>query len=257
MKPTYAVLRTHGGLGNQLFQVLFARLLAEHEGLELRETHDLRYRHAFARSGAVAAAGAPHRWQSMVSAARVPKLLQRFFGRAEGTWRLGRSVYLDSYFQQATAYTAFSPQAIARHLQRFADELGLRPADLDACLVHLRVGDFFSDRATAKAHVLERLQAVPDGARLMTNDEALLGEPELASAMAARNAALISTQGMAAEGVLRTMARYTRIDANDSTLTFWSSVLGGCEVPLRDESLRACRDFLVRCRAAGHTEGQA
>lgn len=245
---SYIVLRTHGGLGNQLFQVLFARLLAEHDGLELREIHDLRYSHAFVRSSAVAAASAPHRWQRIVSAARVPKVLQRFFGRAEAPLRLGRSFYLDSYFQQATHYTAFSPQAIARQLQRLADELGLCPADLDACLVHLRVGDFFSDRAAAKTHVLKRLEAVPDGAHLMTNDEALLREPEVASAMATRNVILISTQGMAAECVLRAMARYTRIDANDSTLTFWSSVLSGCEVPLRDEGLRACRELLIRCR---------
>ena len=257
MKPVYVVLRTHGGLGNQLFQVLFARLLAEHEGLELREIHDLRYLHAFARSGAVAAAAAPNRWQRMVSAARVPKLLQRGFGRVEAPLRLGRSVYLDSYFQQATHYMAFSSHAIARHLQQLAHELGLRPADLDVCLVHLRVGDFFADRVAAKAHVLERLQAVPDGACLMTNDEALLGESEVALAMAARNVRLIGTQGMVAEDVLRTMARYARIDANDSTLTFWSSVLGGCEVPLRDEGLRACREVLVRCRAAHHTEAHA
>jgi hypothetical protein len=257
MRLKYVVLRTHGGLGNQLFQVLFARLLAEHEGRELREIHDRRYSHAFERSSTVATAGAPNRWQRMLSAARVPKLLQRFFGRAEAPWRLGRSVYLDSYFQQAMPYTVFSSQAIARHLQQLADELDLRPADLDVCLVHLRMGDFFADRAAAKAHLLARLLAVPDGARLMTNDEALLGEPEVESAMAARNLSLISTQGMAAEGVLLNMARYTRIDANDSTLTFWSSVLGGCEVHLRDEGLRACRELFVRCRAADHIEAHA
>jgi hypothetical protein len=68
----------------------------------------------------------------------------------------------------------------------------------------------------------------------MTTDEDLLCAPEVVELMAARRAKLVSTKAMPAEHVLRTMACYRRIDANDSTLTFWSSVLGGCEATLRD-----------------------
>lgn len=246
----YVVLRTHGGLGNQLFQVLLGRLFAEREGRTLLEVHDTRYRHAFVRSSALERGHSPSRWQLIVSAARVPKLLQRVLGLGEAPWRLGQTVYLDGYFQRADLYSSFSAEKISNQLQRLADELTIGRADVETCLVHLRVGDFFSDRAMAKAHVLERLQHIPAGARVMTNEESLLGEPEVVRAMAERDASLISTNGMSAEEVLRTMARHQRIDANDSTLTFWAAVLGGSQVGLRNDRLRACRDLLVQHRLA-------
>jgi hypothetical protein len=40
-----AILRTHGGLGNQLFQVLYGRLFAEQFRLDLVEVHDISYNH--------------------------------------------------------------------------------------------------------------------------------------------------------------------------------------------------------------------
>lgn len=242
---TFVVLRTHGGLGNQLFQILFGRLYAEAHGIVLREVHDARYPHGFARSEALKRGGSPSMWQSIVSAARVPKVLERVFGRNEGAWRFGRSVYLDGYFQSAAVFGQFAAARVGAHLDALADELAIGQAELDICLVHLRVGDFFVDKKAAHAHVLERLTEVPTGAHVMTNDECLLSYPDIAAALAARGAVIVGTAGMPAEDVLRTMARYRRIDANDSTLTLWASVLANSQVRLRDARLRECRDFLL------------
>ena len=82
----------------------------------------------------------------------------------------------------------------------------------------------------------------------MTNDEDLLLDPKIATVMAERQVELVSTRDMTAEQVLRTMARYCQINANDSSLTFWSSVLAGGEVKLCDNRLRACHDVLVNYR---------
>ncbi len=244
----YAVLRTHGGLGNQLFQVLFGRLFCEQSGLTLCEVHDNRYRHGFPRSMALTRGREPSYWQKQVSAVRIPKLIERACLQSEAPWKFGRSIYLDGYFQRVENYTLFPANAIMRQLDRLSNELAIEPADLEPLLVHLRLGDFFADRVAAQEHVMDRLVRIPKGAHVITNDETLLHEPDVAAVMQMNNTKLISTQGMAAEEVLRTMARYRRIDANDSTLTFWSSVLGGCEVLLRDNRLRACRDLFVRCR---------
>lgn len=46
------VVRTHGGLGNQIFQILYARLLAH--GREPKLIHDANYPHAFGLSTAFA-----------------------------------------------------------------------------------------------------------------------------------------------------------------------------------------------------------
>jgi len=243
----YAVLRTHGGLGNQLFQILFGRLFAERHGLTLCEVHDLRYRHAFPRSEALVRGGRPSRWQRVVSAARFPKLLQRYLGQAEVPFKLGRSVYLDGYFQRAECYAQFPNEAIARQLQRLADELNIIPAYLETRLAHLRVGDFFANRDKARAHVIERLQKMSAGASVMTNDESLLREPDVASVMSSRGVKLIGTEAMAAEEVLRTMAQYAGVDANGSTLAFWASVLGGARVAFANAALRETNEMLKKC----------
>ncbi len=244
----YAVLRTHGGLGNQLFQVLFGRLFAEQRGLVLLEVHDLRYPHAFPRGLALARGGDPSQWQRWFSAARIPKLLERVWGQLNRPWQLGRGFYLDDYFQRAENYARFPDDMIARQLQRFANELAIEPIKHELWLVHLRLGDFFTDRTAALEHVKKRVLQVPQGSHVMTNDENLLRDPEVLEILASRSVELVSTKDMPAEQVLRTMARYRRIQSNGSTLTFWSSVLGGCEVRLSDERSRACRDLLAQHR---------
>jgi hypothetical protein len=93
-----------------------------------------------------------------------------------------------------------------------------------------------------------RLQNVAEGSTVITNDETLLQEPEVVAFMTSRALKLVSTKAMPAEDVLRLMARYRAIDANDSTLTFWASVLGGGEVTLRDPRLHSCHELLTDCR---------
>ena len=69
------VVRTHGGLGNQLFQLLYGRLLAERHRATLYELHDIRYEHAFARSRELAGRPAPPPPARPISSLRLPKIL--------------------------------------------------------------------------------------------------------------------------------------------------------------------------------------
>ena len=242
------ILRTHGGLGNQLFQILYGRLFSECMGASLKEIHDLRYPHAFSRSGLLVRGEKPTPWQAFVSAARIPKVLHRTVARIEKPLSLGRSFYLDGYFQGVEFYKPFTAKALTRHLEILANELSIGSANLDVCLVHLRVGDFFADVATAKMHIIERLKNTPTGSHVITNDESLLDDPDIAPFIELRALKLVTTVGMPAEEVLRNMARYRRLEANDSTLTFWSSVLGGSELSIKDKTLRDCHDFLKKHR---------
>jgi hypothetical protein len=220
LKARFLVARTHGGLGNQLFQILYARLLAEKQGSELRETHDLRYPHAFARSQEIQTAGNPDFWQGRVSALRVPKILGRALGRAEMPWQWMRTVYVDGYFQQADHYACFDSSRIAHHIRRLSGELDIRPAEEDRHLVHIRLGDF-----------------------IMSNDEALLRTPAIGQELKRKNIIIVSTEGAAAEEVIRRMARFSHIDANDSTLSFWASILGGGSLQLSNAVLQQSHTF--------------
>lgn len=233
------ILRTHGGLGNQLFQILYGRLFAEAQHCGLRELHDQRYEHKFDRAAVPSPAPAPSNWQRAVSAARIPKVLQRVVGRAETPWRCAGDWYLDGYFQTDFQYRAFEDGAVHRELCRLASELGIGPSQDETCLVHLRVGDFFGDNEAALRHVTTRLRTIPAGAHVITNDEALLEDPEARALLDARQGRLITTADFSAEDVLRTLARYRVVDANDSTLTVWAHVLAGTQVDFQNLRLSA------------------
>jgi hypothetical protein len=235
--PEFAVLRTHGGLGNQLFQILFARSFAEQHGLILREVHDQSYDHAFPRSTALKHAGTPSTWQRAISAIRVPKISSHKFGRAEKPWKLRHTTYLDGYFQNVEPYQLFPADIIRCQMGSLADELQIRPADGTGNLVHLRLGDFFDDQKSAREYAKLRLEAIQDGSDLMTNDEELLNEPNLADIVNRKRANLVSTKGLQAEEVIRKMSCYSQIDANDSTLAFWAAVLGGRTLNLTNKFL--------------------
>lgn len=241
------ILRTHGGLGNQLFQVLYGRLFAEKSGLALKEIHDARYKHAFPRSAALRLpASQPTPLERRISALRIPKVLQRVRrGPEQPVWLFG-TAYLDGYFQDAAAYAPFGRDAVGRHLRQLGSELGIGPAYIDQCLVHLRVGDFFKTRDDAREHVLQRLSTVLPNSSIMTNDEALLAESPIVALLDETRCKLVTTNGFSAEQVLRLMAAYRHLDANDSTLVFWASVLGGCQTTLRNAGLAATRDLFAR-----------
>lgn len=245
-----AILRTHGGLGNQLFQVLYGRLFAEKFGLNLREVHDTRYKHAFQRSAAMRRQSqplGPH--ETVVSALRIPKVLQRVFrGSEQPMWLFG-TAYLDGYFQNPASYAIFDSEAIGRQLRALGSELSIQPAHINQCLVHLRLGDFFKSRSHARDHVVQRLAAVAPNSSVMTNDEELLAEDAIAALLATKGCSLVPTAGLPSEDVLRLMASYRRLDANDSTLVFWASVLGGCHAPLRDQRLRATQELFLNSRS--------
>ena len=240
------ILRTHGGLGNQIFQVLYGRLYAELFMLDLIEVHDSSYKHAFPRSTALRQANkAPALHHIFLSSLRIPKVLHRLTRKPERAIWLFGDAYLDSYFQDAGSYAIFKSEAIDRHLRLLAAELSIRPAHIDQCLVHLRVGDFFKSKNDAREHVVQRLSTVGPHSSIITNDEELLAEPIIAALLKAKNCTLISTAGFPAEEVLRLMASYRQLDANDSTLVFWASVLGGCQTALHHAGLRATREMFA------------
>lgn len=231
------VLRTHGGLGNQLFQILYGRLFAEKHSCKMFVVHDMNYRHQFPRAMVPLAAMPPSGWKAVISAARIPKFLQRGLRGDEKPWRFLGVWFLDGYFQDENQYLNFDDESIQRQLLCLASELRISPAQNDAHLVHLRLGDFFCNQDSAIRHIIDRLSYIPIGSHIITNEESLLNNPEVKELMAKRCACLVTTIGFSAEDLLRTIAGYRQIDANDSTLIFWAHVLSGSQVSFRSPRL--------------------
>jgi hypothetical protein len=237
-QPGCVVLRTQGSLGNQLFQLLYGRLLAQKLGLPLHEVQETQHRQEHPRYLPPAANPPPNSLQMRISNWRVPRLLRMVLGwRFERPLRLGKDWYLDGHFQMSKQYLLFAQQDLRHQLLSLATELGIGPASLDQCLVDLQLGDFFGHPHVAKLHAMTRLSACPEGSCLMVSDEALLHDPVLIGLMAARRAKLISTQGLSPIEVLRTMSRYKRLDSDHGTLAVWCRLLAGTQVRFQETRL--------------------
>ena len=123
------IIRTHGGLGNQLFQLLYGRLLAHSRGLDVREVHDDGYYHKFARADKPKVAMHPTAVQATLSRLRFPKIFNRLLKFKETHIKIGRDFYIDGYFQDEQVYRSFQRELIKRQLQTLALELDSKPAN--------------------------------------------------------------------------------------------------------------------------------
>ena len=234
------IVRTHGGLGNQIFQLFYARLFASQNRALLFEVHDLRYPLAFRRSEELSQNPAPHGVRKILSSLRLPKIMDRL-KKGRNHVRIFDTVYLDGYFQRKEDYVAFSDKMIRDELLRLRSELGISSTPTRDHGVHLRMGDFFTTEATLMEHLTVRLARMRVGADIITNEETRLATPAVRAALAAVGAQVIPTGNMSAEDVLRTLATFKEVDGNDSTLLFWASVLSGMVCDFKTVELRDLR----------------
>lgn len=242
------ILRTHGGLGNQIFQVLFARLYAGQCNASLCELHDANYRHEFIRSKALEVASDRAGFgEAFLSSMRIPKVLNRIGWNDDEFFSILDSVYLDGYFQSAKQYIRFEPSRIGNELRDIRDELRISTIKKRGHLTHLRLGDFFNSSEAARLHVIERLGKCKSGSTIITNQEALLNTPEIELILKNNDCELQTTEGYSPEEIIRLMSQFQNIDANQSTLTFWASVLGECNVEFNSPILEEANKFFKKC----------
>jgi len=218
------VVRTHGGLGNQLFQIFYARLCADKEPLVV--IHDDNYPHAFALSAAFGGYRDPTLIQRSISACRVPKILDRSHLSRDGMFKVGRTSFLDGYFQDARFYAGFEHGRLTKALERLRAEFDIRPDETSGEeLHHIRLGDFFRSEDAQTAYLAERLKELPPGAFIITNREDLVSIATQSERFAPMKLKLVPSAQASPEATLRLMSSYQTIVSNDSTLAFWAACL--------------------------------
>ena len=132
------ILRTHGGLGNQIFQVLYCRLRARVEASEIYHVHDTRYQHNFELCEALRSGSVPTAFLRLLSALRIPKVVKRCGSDECEELRIGSITLLDGYFQVPARYSAFSRALISEELAIMKLKLGLSDPQQGE-LVHIRL----------------------------------------------------------------------------------------------------------------------
>jgi hypothetical protein len=241
------IVRTHGGFGNQIFQILYARLISNQYNIPYVEIHDDSYPHGFKRAnGLRISTGKILLIERVISACRLPKILNKIGLNKKGWIKFCGNFYLDDYYQKVEHYDHFSELAIKKELIRIADEMKIIGEKKYNHLVHLRLGDFFKSQSDSQAHIIERINVMKENSFIITNQEELLRTSIIASALERKSCKLISTANLNPDDLIRKMSQFKVIDANDSTLTFWASVLGGSFVNFKDVRLKNLHNLFVK-----------
>lgn len=221
-------VRTHGGLGNQLFQVLYAIYCSckYFEGCATVELyHDVRYPHGFNLSQGIIDLGDPIQTHSLddtwVLKWRAVKVLEKL-GINPGQLWIGSDLYLDGYFQDVALFDNAEWRLAA--LSKLATRSYVKN---NRKVIHLRLGDFFESKAKAVEYALERIGGLAGGCDLFcTNDDYLLGDDNVRELLDKKNITLVPTNHLPDFEVLRLMGGYAEIYSNGSTFAMWAALLG-------------------------------
>ncbi len=243
------ILRTHGGLGNQLFQVFYAFCCCRtFEIGELKIIHDSNYSHGFELAPIFKHhSGGVRLIERLVSKMRLPKILHRSKVLKIESIEIGSCLYLDGYFQDEKAYNIFSQDIIESSLRELIADSGI---DLSLSLskdnlYHFRLGDFYANENLEYDAAIRLVKSFHGSGDIITNNQTLLQKVLDSSEFRSETRNLIDTENFDAFAVLQLMINYKKVFSNNSTLAFWASVISGSELVTTDDNLNAMRSKFI------------
>jgi len=228
------VLRTYGGLGNQLFQYFYTLCLSgSYQSAQIKSLHSSNYQHQFMLEKELDIFPSPGWLSLVVSSFRIPRLLEILNLSRKSRVKIFGNIFLDGYFQNVQYYKSFGRDEISHSIQLIKELLGISSeAHIDRRLGHLRLGDYFRSLDEETYHLRLRLSSLSDGDCIITNKQHVL-EKELASKdIQPRNISLLDTHNWRAVNVLKKMAQYKTIQSNSSTIAFWAALLANSELEI-------------------------
>jgi len=238
-------VRTHGGLGNQLFQVFFLMLKAKNE--KIYYFHDDNYAHGFKwelpkAMRFVEAKG----WERLLLQVKLPKLLKKTNISSSGSVRVGNYHFYDGYFQDRSFYESFSEcdiQAVLRYLNDWCEiDQSKR---VDKSLYHLRLGDFFESEDEEIAYAEKKLNEIPCKSCVISNRDDIFCRKNLEDFYKTRDIKYYFTANKSPLSLLRFMSAFESIETNGSTLAFWAGLLTGKKIVLNNSRLDALYKYLI------------
>jgi hypothetical protein len=236
------VVRTHGGLGNQLFQIFYAILLRNRVSrARLAVIHDSNYGHGFEldKNLEVAYSSKVGFIPNVISKARIPKVISRLRRREMGCFGLLNYRFLDGYFQNLRYYKSFDDTEITEAVNELKRYLILRAKECNRSevLYHFRLLDFFNSEDEELEYIKIQFSNLPQSASIMSNNDKLFNRPDIKRYLNDKKINHIETEGLASIDVLSLMMRYGTIHSNNSTLAFWAAIFNRCELSIGDDVL--------------------
>ena len=234
------LLRTHGGLGNQIFQTYFALCCKfEYEYDRVVCVHDDRYHHKFKADSHLQRISDKPAWGEIaLSAIRIPKLLKRIFRLDCEFVDFGGVRVLDGYFQEKKLYEHFSIQSKSKALSQLRTLMEIKETCVASVkrLEHIRLGDFFSNQFSEEEAARAILKEITNDSHIITNNEPLV-RSLCAETSLSCELTIIPTENMSGNELLHLMGQYEEVSTNNSTLALWSALLYGRNLRLKSALL--------------------
>jgi hypothetical protein len=231
------VIRTHGGLGNQIFQVFYG--LVRH-GENLTLTHDSRYPHGFRLASSFESyfVGSITILELLICRLRLVKFIEKVSSSSPEV-RLGDTFILDGYFQKVSFYEAFTTDKLSFGLNRLKDILRVTGRPEKNMLCHIRLADFYHTDIERTQAARKRLSVLANETDFISSDDTLIFNDETCqSIIRDKNLIHVHTSGFSAEKIFRLMSEYRTVESNNSTLAFWAAVLNNSELIVDDINLK-------------------
>lgn len=223
-------LVTHGGLGNQLFQICAGLSIAFKEEARLSVWHDTRYKHGFELSPELEGFGRIEGSRRALCKLRLPKVANRFFRWESEYFKLGPYFLLDGYFQNLEFYDAIPSVCVRQSLEFLSERFVEKNSSISKeKLLHIRVPDFLI--GVKATEFVENALAPYKNEKIsvISNSDELVMEVSKNQEL---KVSIIGTEGESASSVLKTMMGYQQIVGTTSTLAFWASILGKTDLNL-------------------------
>lgn len=247
-------VRTHGGLGNQLFQIFFALCkMHEYERDFITVIHDDRYPHKFQLCSKFKTTQSFLKTET-ISRSGYRKIIYHRFVKIIEKLRLGTPcinvhghMIIDGYLQATHFYEKFQPDTIRLSLKKISKLFEIQNTKkLNKKLYHVRLGDFFGSEKEKYDHIMMVLNNIEDDTHIITNEEYYFSDNSLiAKALRQKNIVLISTSKLKDFELLELMMSYKTINSNNSTLAFWATVLSKAELKISNKKLTELKGFIL------------
>jgi hypothetical protein len=246
MKQKYNAIniRTHGGLGNQLFQVFYGLLLSQGQIERLRIIHDSDYPHGFEICEKLKHLEKSTYIEKCISNLRIGKIIEKATSKIAARMPILNNYY-DGYFQEAKIYQNFdsNERYTAIKILKKIFEIDSEGLQKNPSLHHIRLGDFFSENEKKKDHVKSRLTKLPENSHIITNEEDLVQDQ--IREINRSDILLIKTAKNKDYELLKLMTTYHTIYSNNSTIALWASILGNCDLKISDPKLEQTYRLIV------------
>lgn len=238
------LVNTHGGLGNQIFQIFYALNLCEKLDAKLFLNHILYYKHGFTLQLPTEKldVGKPSNFDLILMHTRIGKIMENT-KLSSGDIKICNKIILDGYFQNPKLYNAFSTQCLKKCLNKLTNAFEISPPTIDAELLHLRLGDFFRTRQEKLEEAYIELKKATNGQHIITDDEELMLLSEFTKIIKKNNLKLIKTSNFSAYKLLKFISNYQKITSNGSTLSIWASLLSGAKLKINASSQSTTAHF--------------